>query len=300
MELIQVKEKIFYLKGAVNIGLLKGDNGVIVIDTGLDKSSAGRIDKVIQSWNSTLLHIMNTHSHADHFGGNRTLLKKYPNSKVWAPSVEEAFIRYPELEGISLFSGATPPKELQNKFLKGEASRVDIVIEEDFTIDEWKFEVDFVPGHAHQQLTLTVDGVCFAGDGYFGIEVMKKHKIPFLVDADQAVKSCEKILHSDSSFYIPGHGNMESRTEVAETIRFNVQWHQDNMDRLIKLIDGYSNGATTDELVAALSHLHEIMIDNMTSYVLYQTAVMGYLRSLHAQQRIEIKFHQNSWRWMKK
>jgi glyoxylase-like metal-dependent hydrolase (beta-lactamase superfamily II) len=297
MELIQVKENIFYLHGAVNIGLLKGKEGVIVIDTGLDKSAANKIHKVIQSWNLTLLHIINTHSHADHFGGNHTLLQKYPHAEVWAPPLEEAIIRYSAFEGIYLFSGANPPKELQNKFLKAESSPVQHVVEEKFAIQEWDFEVTFTPGHAHQQASIGVNGVCFAGDGYFGEETLRKHKIPFLVDADQTIQSCESLLRTEYEAYIPGHGEMENQEQARKTIRANIDWHHANLEKLAAKIEGKAQGITTDEAVADLARQYEITINNMTSYVLYQTAVLGYLRSLQAREVIEVVFHDNSWRW---
>ncbi|HJV46345.1 MAG TPA: MBL fold metallo-hydrolase [Bacillota bacterium] len=299
MELIPIKDHIYYFKAAVNIGVLKGEKGVIVIDTGLDKAAGSKIDKLIQSWNSTLLHIINTHSHADHFGGNHLLLKRYPDAQVWAPTMEEAFIQNPELEGICLFSGANPPKELQGKFLKAERSKIDHIINGDFSIDEWPFNISFVPGHAHQQISIHVNGVCFAGDCYFGREIVKKHKIPFLVDADLTLESLDRLLNSDSEFYVPGHGEMESREKVQETLRFNKEWHLDNLKRVQHLIEWEDNGLTTDQVVAGLAELHGIVIDNMTSYVLYQTAVLGYLRSLHAREIVEVSFYKNSWRWRK-
>jgi glyoxylase-like metal-dependent hydrolase (beta-lactamase superfamily II) len=297
LELVEVKENIFYLQGAVNIGLLKGKDGVIVIDTGLDKSAGNKIHKVIQSWNSTLLHIINTHSHADHFGGNHGLIQKYPKAQVWAPPLEEAIIRNPELEGIYLFSGANPAKELQNKFLKAESSPVHHVILGNFAIQEWHFEVMFTPGHAHQQASIGVNGVCYAGDGYFGEETLRKHKIPFLVDADLTIESCERLLGSDYEMYIPGHGEMERKEKAHATIRANIDWHRGNLEKLAAAVADKDQGLTTDDAVAALSRNYEITIDNMTSYVLYQTAVIGYLRSMQAKGIIEVTFVENSWRW---
>ncbi len=53
-----------------------------------------------------LVAIVNSHAHADHFGGNALLLKRTA-TRVHAPAQEEAILRYLDLEPFCLF-GAAP------------------------------------------------------------------------------------------------------------------------------------------------------------------------------------------------
>ena len=65
--------------------------------------------------------IINTHSNADHIGGNKVLAERW-GCPVFGKGIEAVFTEYPLLESSFLF-GAYPPKELRNKFLMGQAAR---------------------------------------------------------------------------------------------------------------------------------------------------------------------------------
>lgn len=71
--------------------------------------------------------IVNTHSHADHCGGNR-YIKERTGATIYASEIESAIIQYPLLEPLYLFSGASPLRDLRNKFLMAQSSSVDHVI----------------------------------------------------------------------------------------------------------------------------------------------------------------------------
>ncbi|MCK9909652.1 MBL fold metallo-hydrolase, partial [Microbacteriaceae bacterium K1510] len=185
-----------------------GETGIILIDSGLDAQTAKRIKKGLDELAKPLHAIIQTHSHADHFGGNAALLSSFPEAVVYAPPLEEAVIRYPILEPIYLGMGVTPLPELRNKFLMAEASRVDHLLptEGEITIDGVSFTILSLPGHSWQQVGLICDNICFAADGYFGEETLQKHKLPFLVDAHDTLLSLEKLLETHYEGYLPGHG----------------------------------------------------------------------------------------------
>ena len=77
MDYVEVSEHTGYIPGAVNIGVLRNGNEVILIDTGLDKDSGRKTRRLLEEHGLQLKAIINTHSHADHFGGNAYYLANF-------------------------------------------------------------------------------------------------------------------------------------------------------------------------------------------------------------------------------
>ena len=91
MELIQVGEKTYYIKNPTNIGIYKVDNeNVYLIDTGNDKDAGKKILKIIDEQKWIVKGIINTHSNADHIGGN-SLIQERTNCEILGFNVEKCF-----------------------------------------------------------------------------------------------------------------------------------------------------------------------------------------------------------------
>jgi glyoxylase-like metal-dependent hydrolase (beta-lactamase superfamily II) len=113
MKLRQITPGAYYLPSATNLGVVATpDSGAVLIDTGQDADQARRLLKACEAIGLTPRAIINTHAHADHFGGNEYLSRK-TSAPICAPPFEEAFITYPYLEPFYLFSGAHPIRPLQ-------------------------------------------------------------------------------------------------------------------------------------------------------------------------------------------
>ncbi len=292
-----ITERVGYFPGSVNIGLVLGESGAILIDSGLDAQTAKKIKKGLDAMAQPLSAIVQTHAHADHFGGNAHLLGCWPKALVYAPPLEEAIIRYPILEPIYLGMGAQPLPELRNKFLLAESSRVDQILptEGDVEIDGVTFHVLSLPGHSWQQTGLVCDGICFAADSYFGEETLAKHKLPFLVDAHETLLSLVKLLETNYNGYLPGHGPYT--TAVEPILTRNIHCHRKLLDKIESIL---SEEMTLEQALATLCERLQISMDNMTSYVLYRTAFMGYLTGLLREERIHYRFASNQLLWSKK
>ena len=104
-ELIQVTDRAYYIESPAKIGLVQlGEKDVCLIDSGNDKDAGRRIRKLLDERGWRLTAIYNTHSNADHIGGNR-YLQGQTGCRVFAPGVECAFTRRPELELAFLYGG---------------------------------------------------------------------------------------------------------------------------------------------------------------------------------------------------
>lgn len=290
-----ITERIGYFPGSVNIGVVLGQSGAILIDSGLDTQTAKKIKKGLDKIAQPVRAIVQTHSHADHFGGNAYLLSAFEDATVYAPPLEEAVIRNPILEPIYLSMGASVLPELNNKFLCAEASRVDIIlpIEGEMKIDGVEFTVLSLPGHSWQQVGLVVDNICFAADSYFGQTTLTKHKLPFLIDANETIASLKKLQETSYQGYLPGHGEYE--TSIQETIQANIRCHEEIMERMERIFAEQEQ--SLEQALALLSEQLEVQIDNMSKFVLYRTAFMGYLVGLHKEKRLDYCFKGNQLIW---
>ena len=123
MELIQVGEKTYYIKNATNIGIYKiDDTGVYIIDTGNDKDAGKKILKIIEEQGWSVRGIINTHSNADHIGGNKVIQDR-TNCTILGNNIEKCFTEFPILESSFLYGGY-PFKDITNKFLLAKESNV--------------------------------------------------------------------------------------------------------------------------------------------------------------------------------
>ena len=96
-ELHQVGEKSYYIDCPAKIGLYRiNDAEVYLIDSGNDKDAGRKIRRILNENGWSLKGIINTHSNADHIGGNQ-YLQQQTGCKIFANGVEAAFTKYPVL-----------------------------------------------------------------------------------------------------------------------------------------------------------------------------------------------------------
>ena len=73
-ELIQAGPRRFYINSPVKIGVyLIDDEKVCLIDSGNDKDAGRKVRQILEREEWSLHAIINTHSNADHLGGNKCL-----------------------------------------------------------------------------------------------------------------------------------------------------------------------------------------------------------------------------------
>lgn len=73
-ELVQVSDRCYYINCPAKIGIYRQDEeNVYLIDSGSDKDAGRRVRQILEKNNWRLKGILNTHSNADHIGGNRYL-----------------------------------------------------------------------------------------------------------------------------------------------------------------------------------------------------------------------------------
>ena len=104
-ELIQVTNNSYYIQSPAKMGLVKlDDTRVCLIDSGNDRDAGKKVKRLLDANGWQLTAIYNTHSNADHIGGNK-YLQGQTGCRIYAPGIECAFTRYPALEPAFLYGG---------------------------------------------------------------------------------------------------------------------------------------------------------------------------------------------------
>jgi glyoxylase-like metal-dependent hydrolase (beta-lactamase superfamily II) len=291
---VRLSERAWYLPGAVNTGLVEGEDGLIAVDTGLDRGAANRILRAADRLGRPLAAIVNTHAHADHHGGNAQLVRR-TGVPVLAPRIEEAVIREPAYEPIYLFGGAAPPTSLENRFLRAEPSPVDRVFApgERLVVAGAELEVVDLRGHSIAQVGIAVDDVLFCADAFFGLGPLAKHRIPYLVNAGAARGSLERLRGGEYGWHVPGHG--EALRDAGPTIDANL--------RVIERTEGWigerlrAEPAGTEALLAEWAEAFGVRLADPTGWVLARATLLGYLGALERRGDARVTIDAGRWLW---
>jgi len=83
MGLDLLTDGMYVLRGAVNSVVVTEGESALLVDTGLDESHARKLLRAVQEAGFTPRAVLNTHSHADHHGGNAFLLGRLPDLPVF-------------------------------------------------------------------------------------------------------------------------------------------------------------------------------------------------------------------------
>lgn len=203
-ELIQVTETSYYIQSPAKIGLVKNEqNEVFLIDSGNDKDAGKKVKKILDANGWRLKAVFNTHSHADHIGGNQ-YLQKQTDCRIYAPGIERDFTEHPILEPSFLF-GANPPKDLQHKFLMAQSSNVFPLTEEVLPDEMQQFPL---PGHSWDMVGFrTADDIVYLADCLSSQETLEKYQINFLVDVQAYLETLEAVKEMQAKLFIPAHAD---------------------------------------------------------------------------------------------
>jgi glyoxylase-like metal-dependent hydrolase (beta-lactamase superfamily II) len=282
MELKKINETCFYFESPVNIGYVKKGKTGLLIDSGLDAQTAKRVLRELDEKGWPLTHLFITHAHSDHFGGAQELRKKR-ELLLYAPPIESDVLHYPKWEPLYLFHGTEPPSEMRNKFLEGKAVKVDETFETGYyQWGECQVELISLPGHSDNQMGILVDGVLYAADSYMAEDVLKKHRIPYLMDVHRTLESLKKLLTYEHDIIgaVPGHGVFENH--FLKTVQVNIQFHEALLTKLEDHIrvNETERLMTLEAIVATFSDACQVNLGQLSIWALYRTAITAYLMEL--------------------
>lgn len=290
MELVQVGERTYYIKNPTNIGIYKvNDTDIYLIDTGNDKEAGKKILKIVaeQGWN--VVGVINTHSHADHIGGNK-IIQDRTNSQIFSHGTEVSLANYTILEPTILYGGC-PLKELvENKFLRAKESKVEEI---EGNLPEG-LEKICLPGHYFDMIGIkTSDNVYFLGDSLISEETVRKYHVFFLYDVQKYLETLEVLENLKGGIYIPSH------IEAKESIHDVIQMNRDKIEEICQVIlDICEKESTFEQILQKVFERYELRM-NANQYVLVGCTIKSYLSYLNRIQKLEYVFENNKMLWRK-
>ena len=229
-ELIQAAGDSYYIQCPAKVGVVTtGENEVCLIDGGGDQDAGKKILRLLNAQGWRLKAIYNTHSHADHIGGNQ-YLQMQTGCEVYAPPIEQAFTRYPILEPALLYGGF-PPRTLRHKFLMAIPSIAQPLTREALPKGWTAFSL---PGHAFDMVGFrTPDDVVYLADCLSSPETLRKYGICFLVDAKLYLETLEKVKGMTAACFVPAHASPGK--DVSALAQLNIDAVNAVADRITAL-----------------------------------------------------------------
>ncbi len=289
-ELIQVSERSYYIQSPAKIGLVRLEGqDVCLIDSGNDKDAGRKVRQLLDANGWHLTAIYNTHSNADHIGGNR-YLQGQTGCKIYAPGIDCAFTRHPVLEPSFLYGGY-PCKDLRHKFLMAQESDAQELTED--SLPEG-FSILPLPGHFFDMTGFrTPDNVVYLADCLSSRETLDKYQIGFIYDVAAYLNTLEMVKSLQAKMFVPAHA------AASEDITGLAQY---NIDKVLEIGDKIAG--ICQEPLCFEAILQKLFMDygltmNFEQYVLVGSTVRSYLAWLKDTGRVNALFENNMLLWQK-
>ncbi len=270
-------ERVGIVPGGVNVGVVIGESGrAIMIDTGINETNGKKALKSVRDeLGADVQAIVTTHGHADHFGENAAVVKR-THAVVYAPAIDELFLRYPVMQPSLLFGGADPLDGLRTGFLLAHASPVDHVYDAGtLTIDGVEITVLDLGGHSPGQKGLLVDGVFFCADVVLPESVLAKYRIPYLYSVSDHLQALEQATNTACEVAVAGHGPLLD--DLPAACASNKALVEQVSEAIVDLLP---EPRTAEDVLTAVFERFDAPIRDAAAFYLLQPTIYAFLSDL--------------------
>jgi glyoxylase-like metal-dependent hydrolase (beta-lactamase superfamily II) len=275
LELTRLAGATFVARGPTNIGVYApGDGRAVLIDSGNDDDAGRKILRCCEAAGLAISCIANTHSNADHCGGN-AFIQARAGCRIAAPRREAALVEDPSLEASFLWGGYPLPP-LRNKFLVAKASRVTDLLEPPCALPGTGIEVIPLPGHYMGMVGfMTPDRVFFAADAAADPDILRKYGYYFVYDVAAHLATLDALAALDAEWIVPSHA--EPTRDAGPLVEANKAKILEVGERLLDFCSAPDSGpATPEALIVRLAVSYGLEL-NHTQYALLGSTLRSYL-----------------------
>lgn len=290
-ELIQVSESCYYIQSPAKIGLVKlNDTDVCLIDSGNDKDAGRKVRQILDKNGWHLTAIYNTHSNADHIGGNK-YLQGQTGCKIYAPGIECDFTRHTILEPAFLYGGY-PCKDLRHKFLMAQESNAEYLTDE---VLPQGFEMISLPGHFFDMTGFRApDDVVYLADCLSSRETLDKYQITFIYDIASYLDTLEMVKSLHAKIFVPAHA--AATEDISPLAQYNIDKVFEIAEKITKIC---KEPICFEHILQRLFADYKLAM-NFEQYVLVGSTVRSYLSWLKDTGRMDVRFDRNMLLWEQK
>lgn len=289
-ELIQVSKHVYYIQSPAKIGLIQlNDQEVCLIDSGNDKDAGRKIRQILDKNHWKLKAIYNTHSNADHIGGNQ-YLQRQTGCQIYAPGIDCDFTNHPILEPSFLYGGY-PCKDLRHKFLLAKESEARLLTQEHLPKE---LEIIPLPGHFFDMVGYrTADDIVFLADCLASKETLDKYQISFIYDVESYLKTLEMVKSMKAKLFIPSHA--PATEDILELAQYNIDKVKEISEKIVTICQ---KPIQFEMILKKLFHEYSLNM-NFEQYVLVGSTIRSYLSWLKDKGIIETVFDDGMLLWKK-
>ena len=289
-ELVQVADRSYYINCPAKIGLIRlNDDEVCLIDSGSDKEAGRKVRQVLDANQWKLRAIYNTHSNADHIGGNK-YLQTQTGCRIFAPGIEHDFTRHTLLEPSFLF-GAFPPKELRHKFLLAQESDAEYLTQECLPDG-----ITSIPlkGHFFDMIGFRdSDDVVYLADCLSSEETLEKYGISFIYEVAAYLDTLEQVKTMEAKMFIPAHAR--ETDNIAPLAQINIDKVHEVAEHILSVCE---EPLCFEHILQKMFAAYGLSM-NFEQYALVGSTVRSYLAWLKDDGRLTVEFDNNMLLWRK-
>lgn len=287
-ELIQVSTNSYYVQSPAKIGIVKlNDTDVCLIDSGSDKDAGRKVRQILDANGWRLTAIYNTHSNADHIGGNK-YLQNQTGCKIYVPGIDCDFTNHTLLEPSFLYGGF-PPKDLRHKFLMAQESNAEYLTED---VLPKGMSIIQLPGHFFDMVGFRdADNVVYLADCLSSKETLEKYQIGFIYDVAAYLDTLEMVKTLKATVFVPAHA--EATDNITPLAQINIDKVHEIADKILEIC---KKPIIFEKVLQQLFNDYGLEM-NFEQYVLVGSTVRSYLSWLKDTGRIEVIFENGQLLW---